>query len=30
MKKQVESMLDDEQKRIKDALEAGIQPTQIQ
>ena len=30
MKKQIDSMLDDEQKRIKDALEAGMQPTQIQ
>lgn len=30
MKKQINSMLDDEQKRIKDALEAGMQPTHIQ
>lgn len=30
MKKQINSMLDDEQKRIKDALESGMQPTQIQ
>lgn len=30
MKKQVDSMLDDTQKRINDALNAGVEPTQIQ
>jgi len=30
MKKQVDSMLEDEQRRVKDALEAGMQPSQIQ
>lgn len=30
MKKQVDSMLDDEQKRIKGALDAGLNPSQIQ
>lgn len=30
MKKQVDSMLDETQKRINDALTAGVQPTQVQ